>query len=106
MKLKTSAKINLNLEIFSEKLENLHKLSSVMIPIDIYDNIEIEESIRETIKFSDENLNTIESTIHKALNLIRKSNPSFDKNFDIYVDISWACISSRPKCIPLGTFVL
>ena len=86
MKLKTSAKINLNLEIFSEKQENLHKLSSMMIPIDIYDDIEIEESIRETIKFSDENLNTIESTIHKALNLIRKSNPSFDKNFDIYVD--------------------
>ena len=71
MKLKTSAKINLNLEIFSEKQENLHKLSSVMIPIDIYDDIEIEESIRETIKFSDENLNTIESTIHKALNLIK-----------------------------------
>ena len=86
MKLKTSAKINLNLEIFSEKQDNLHKLSSLMIPIDIFDYIEIEESVTESIKFSDENLNTIESTIHKALKLIRKNNPSFDKRFDIFID--------------------
>ena len=86
MKLRTSAKINLNLEIFSEKQDNLHKLSSLMIPIDIYDDIEIKESVSETIKYSDENLNSIESTIHKALKLIRKNNPSFDKSFDIYID--------------------
>ena len=86
MKLRTSAKINLNLEIFSEKQDSLHKLSSLMIPVDIYDDIEIEESISENIKFSDENLNKIESTIHKALKLIRKNNPSFDKSFDIYID--------------------
>ena len=85
MKLRTSAKINLNLEIFSEKQDSLHKLYSLMIPIDIYDYIEIEESISENIKFSDGNLNKIESTIHKALKLIRKNNPSFDKNFDIYM---------------------
>ena len=86
MKLRTSAKINLNLEIFSEKQDKFHKLSSLIIPIDIFDDIEIEESLSETIKFSDENLNTIESTIHKALKLIRKNNPSFDKSFDIYID--------------------
>ena len=86
MKLRTSAKINLNLEIFSEKQDNLHKLSSLMIPVDIYDYIEIKESVNETIKFSDENLNSIESTIHKALKLLRKNNPSFDKSFDIYID--------------------
>jgi len=86
MKLRTSAKINLNLEIFSEKQDSLHKLSSLMIPIDLYDDIEIEESTSDTINFSDENLNSIESTIHKALKLIRKNNPSFDKSFDIYID--------------------
>ncbi len=86
MKLITSAKINLNLEILSEKQDNLHKLTSLMIPIDLYDDIEIEESISENIKFSDGNLNNIESTIHKALKLIRKNNPSFDKSFDIYID--------------------
>ena len=86
MKLRTSAKINLNLEIFSEKQDNLHKLSSLVLPIDIYDHIDIEESLSESIKFSDENLNTIESTIHRALKLIRKNNPSFDKSFDIYID--------------------
>ena len=76
-------KRNLNLEIFPEKQDNFHKLTSLMIPIDIYDDIEIEESVIETIKFSDENLNTIETTIHKALKLLRKINPSFDKTFDI-----------------------
>ena len=86
MNLRTSAKINLNLEIFSEKQDNLHKLSSLMIPIDVYDNIDIEESLSESIKYSDENLNKIESTIHKALKLIKKNNPSFDKRFGIYVD--------------------
>ena len=86
MKLRTSAKINLNLEIFSDKQDSLHKLSYLMIPIDLYDDIEIEESISDTINFSDENLNEIESTIHKALKLIRKNNPSFDKNFDIHID--------------------
>ena len=72
--------------IFSKKQDSLHKLSSLMIPIDLYDDIEIEESISENIKFSDGNLNNIESTIHKALKLIRKNNPSFDKSFDIYID--------------------
>jgi 4-diphosphocytidyl-2C-methyl-D-erythritol kinase len=63
MKLRTSAKINLNLEIFSEKQDSLHKLSSLMIPIDLYDDIKIEESISENIKFSDGNLNNIEITL-------------------------------------------
>ena len=46
----------------------------------------IEESLNESIKYSDGNLNKIETTIHKALKLIRKNNPSFDKRFGIYVD--------------------
>ena len=64
MKLRTSAKVNLNLEIFLEKQDNLHKLSSLMLPIDIYDHIDIEESLNESIKYSDGNLNKIETTIH------------------------------------------
>jgi len=51
VKLRTSAKINLNLEIFPKKQDNLHTLSSVMVPINIYDYIKIEESVNETIKF-------------------------------------------------------
>ena len=35
------------MEILSEKQDNLHKLSSLMIPIDIYDDIEIKESVSE-----------------------------------------------------------
>ena len=32
------------------------------------------------------NLNNIESTIHKALKLLRKTNPQFDKKFYINVE--------------------
>ena len=39
MKLLTSAKINLNLQIFSEKKDNFHKLSTMMIPINIFDEL-------------------------------------------------------------------
>ena len=86
MKLLTSAKINLNLKVFSEKKDNFHKLSTVMIPIDIFDELEIKESAEDLITYSDESLNGIESTVHKALKLLRKTNPKFDKNFYINVD--------------------
>ena len=59
MKLRTSAKINLNLEIFSEKQDSLHKLSSLMIPIDLYDDIKIEESISVKISNSVMEISTI-----------------------------------------------
>ena len=36
MRLLTSAKINLNLQIFPEKKDNFHKLSTMMIPINIF----------------------------------------------------------------------
>lgn len=86
MKLLTSAKINLNLKVFPEKKDNFHKLSTVMIPIDIFDELEINESAEDLITYSDESLNGIESTVHKALKLLRKTNPKFDKNFYINVD--------------------
>lgn len=86
MKLLTSAKINLNLKVFSEKKDNFHKLSTVMIPIDIFDELEIKESAEDLITYSDESLNGIENTVHKALKLLRKTNPKFDKNFYINVD--------------------
>ncbi len=55
MKLHTSAKINLNLKIFPEKKDNFHKLSTTMIPIDIFDELEIVESSEDLITFSDKN---------------------------------------------------
>jgi 4-diphosphocytidyl-2-C-methyl-D-erythritol kinase len=57
-----------------------------MIPIDIFDELEINESAEDLITYSDESLNSIESTVHKALKLLRKTNPKFDKNFYINVD--------------------
>ena len=86
MKLLASAKINLNLQIFPEKKDNFHKLSTMMIPINIFDELDIKESSEDLINFSDKNLNNIESTIHKALKLLRKTNPQFDKKFYINVE--------------------
>ena len=43
MKIKSYAKINLNLKILNEIDGGLHKIESLIIPIDLYDLIEINE---------------------------------------------------------------
>ena len=44
MKIKTYAKINLNLKISKEVEDGLHNISSLMVPINLYDSIEIKET--------------------------------------------------------------
>ena len=41
MKVKTAAKINLNLSIQNSPDSNLHKLDSLIVPIDLYDEIDV-----------------------------------------------------------------
>ena len=41
MKIKTSAKLNLNLEIKNKNSSSLHEISSLIVPIDLYDEIDI-----------------------------------------------------------------
>ena len=43
MKVKTAAKINLNLSIQNSPDSNLHKLDSLIVPIDLYDEISLSE---------------------------------------------------------------
>ena len=45
MKILSSAKINLNLKISSTNVGNLHELTSDIVPIDIFDEIEIVENL-------------------------------------------------------------
>ena len=44
MKINTYAKINLNLKISKDIEYGLHNISSLMVPINLYDSIEIKET--------------------------------------------------------------
>ena len=85
MKIKTYAKINLNLKISKEVEDGLHNISSLMVPINLYDSIEIKETNADVdkIQFDKEGISE-ENTISKSLNLLRsRSNlPGF---FDIII---------------------
>ena len=80
MKIKTYAKINLNLKISKEVEDGLHNISSLMVPINLYDSIEIKETNADVdeIQFDKEGISE-ENTISKSLNLLRsRSNlPGF-----------------------------
>ena len=85
MKINTYAKINLNLKISKDIEDGLHNISSLMVPIDLYDSIEIKETNADVdkIQFDKEGISE-ENTISKSLNLLRsRSNlPGF---FDIII---------------------
>ena len=87
MKILSSAKVNLNLTINSEVIQGLHTLSSLMIPISLFDEIQIREidSEDDIIQFHPENLIKSESTIHKALQYLREEN-NFTQKFHIIVN--------------------
>ena len=85
MKINTYAKINLNLKISKDIEDGLHNISSLMVPINLYDSIEIKETNADVdkIQFDKEGISE-ENTISKSLNLLRsRSNlPGF---FDIII---------------------
>ena len=85
MKLLSSAKINLNLKILGVTQDNLHELISDIIPIGIFDEIEILENNKNIIEFDKKELNGVQTTVHKSLELIKKFNPNFDKKFKINI---------------------
>jgi 4-diphosphocytidyl-2-C-methyl-D-erythritol kinase len=72
MKINTFAKINLNLKISKEVKEGLHNINSLMVPINLYDSIEINEIDNDfdQIKFDKEGIADL-NTISKSLNLLR-----------------------------------
>ena len=85
MKINTYAKINLNLKISKKVEDGLHNISSLMVPINLYDSIEIKKTNADVdkIQFDKEGISE-ENTISKSLNLLRsRSNlPGF---FDIII---------------------
>ena len=87
MKIKTSAKLNLNLAIKSSGFSSLHRIESLIVPIGLYDEINIDKNSKETdsILFKKELELSNNSTIHKALACLR-NNTDLDNFFDIRIN--------------------
>ena len=87
MKIKTSAKLNLNLSIKSSEFSSLHRIESLIVPIGLYDEINIDRNSKETdsIIFKKDLELSNNSTIHKALVCLR-NNTDLDNFFDIRIN--------------------
>tara|TARA_B100001123_G_scaffold164849_1_gene189944 strand:- start:69 stop:905 length:837 start_codon:yes stop_codon:yes gene_type:complete len=87
MKVKTAAKVNLNLSIQNSTDSKLHKLDSLIVPIDLYDEIDIHiaNENRDNIVFTNNDNLSKESTIHKALACLR-GNTDLTNFFNIRID--------------------
>ena len=87
MKVKTAAKINLNLSIQNSPDSNLHKLDSLIVPIDLYDEIDIciANENKDNIVFTNNKNLSKESTIHKAVACLRR-NINLTNFFNIKID--------------------
>ena len=86
MKIFSSAKINLNLIVNTEVIQGLHTLSSLMIPISLFDEIKIREidDDKDIIEFNSDVPINENSTIHKSLEYLREEN-DFHQRFHIVV---------------------
>ena len=87
MKINTSGKLNLNLCIRNRSETNLHEIESLIVPINLFDEIDIEINSKEhdEITFKDNPELSDYSTVHKALECLRR-NTALDKFFDISVN--------------------
>jgi 4-diphosphocytidyl-2-C-methyl-D-erythritol kinase len=85
MKIKSFGKINLNLRVLDELVNGLHKIESLIVPIDLYDVIEIKEikSEKDVITFDSMNIPE-NNTVSKSLNLLREMN-DFSQYFQIKI---------------------
>ena len=85
MKIKSFGKINLNLRVLDEVINGLHKIESLIIPIDFYDVIEIKEidNDKDIITFDSTDIPD-NNTVSKTLDLIRETN-DFSKYFEINI---------------------
>ena len=85
MKIKSFGKINLNLRVLDELVNGLHKIESLIVPIDLYDVIEIKEIKNDKDIISFDSMNIPEkNTVSKSLNLLREMN-DFSQYFEIKI---------------------
>ena len=85
MKIKSFGKINLNLRVLDELVNGLHKIESLIVPIDLYDVIEIKEinNDKDIITFDSMDISE-NNTVSRSLNLLREIN-DFSKYFEINI---------------------
>jgi 4-diphosphocytidyl-2-C-methyl-D-erythritol kinase len=85
MKLKAYAKINVGLDVVSKRDDGYHELSMVMLPIELYDLIDIEPSSDASFKCSPPyRIRPEKNTLLKAIEVCREARP-FDTQFKIHL---------------------
>lgn len=89
MKVKANAKINIALKIVSNREDGYHDLEMIMVPIDLYDviNIEILDDEYETnVEFDDYSIPLgSQNSVNKAIEALR-NRFKFKEEFDVYVE--------------------
>ena len=75
-----NAKINIYLDIVGKRVDGYHELETLMIPVDIFDEMQIEFSDEDDVLC--EGINKEENLVYKALKLF-KEEYCIDKNFKI-----------------------
>ena len=83
MKIKAYGKVNLGLDVVGKRPDGYHELDMIMCPIDLYDDIEIVISDKDSVT-SDVSIPK-ENTVTKAVSLMRERY-KFKEHFDIKIE--------------------
>lgn len=84
MKVKANAKINLGLYITGLDQNNYHLLDATMLPISLYDDIEISFSDKDEVTFINQTVST-NNTVTKALFLMKK-HYKYQESFRVIIN--------------------
>ena len=89
MKIKANAKINIALKVVGTRENGYHDLDMIMVPIGLYDVIDIEvlsDEYETNVEFDDYSIPLgPKNTINKAIELLREKY-HFKEEFDVYVN--------------------
>lgn len=85
MKIKAYAKINVGLDVVSKRGDGYHELSMVMLPIELYDLIDIEPDDEASFRCTPPyRIRPEKNTLLKAIEVCREAHP-FDTQFRIHL---------------------
>jgi len=85
MKIKAYAKINVGLDVVSKRDDGYHELSMVMLPIELYDLIDIEPALEASFRCTPPyRIRPEKNTLLKAIEVCREARP-FETQFRIHL---------------------
>lgn len=85
MKIKAYAKINVGLDVVSKRDDGYHELSMVMLPIELYDLIDIEPALEASFRCTPPyRIRPEKNTLLKAIEVCREAHP-FEIQFRIHL---------------------